>query len=157
MDKVTEDQILKEAHNEFEQNRIDAGDTSPKAEPAPKLAIAPKLHAKLSPVAVGLLVRVKNRVAIKILSRDLDQAGREIVAGVYETKAEEIEAYRQALEQTLNEHATPEFIEWVNRYAGSAFVAAVEIEVERFFMLRSMLAAHRVKPVVEASSEKLAA
>ena len=105
----------------------------------PGAVAAPKLKCNISRGTAGLLVRIKNGATIRALSSDLNDAGKEIVRGVYQTSDSEIELYKGAIEESFDLYGTPELIETINKWAGSPIMLILEHEAQKIATLRVQL------------------
>lgn len=132
--KKTEQEIARDFV--LELNKSNVTDSAP-VEASGVLSLKPK--CKLSIGAARFLVNIKNSAEISFLSKDLNEMGIQIVNDCLKTTDEEVNLWKDALEQIFDEYGTPELIDWVNKWAGSPIVILIENEVHKIRMLKKML------------------
>lgn len=119
-------QLLSENLEQDPKNKIDL---SPLARPRCNVSLG----------AAGVLVRAKNALEIKALSKDLNQDGVEIVRECLKTTTDEIELYKKAIDESFDLYGTPETIDLLNKWAGSPILLIIEHEIAKIATLRAAL------------------
>lgn len=110
-------------------------------DPKGKIDLSPLVRPRcnVSLGAAGVLVRAKNALEIKALSKDLNPEGVEIVRDCLKTTPQEIELYKKAIDESFDLYGSPEIIDTLNKWAGSPILLIIEHEIAKIALLRSTL------------------
>lgn len=148
MDKITENSQEevsvpgvneKQIKSDFMRGLLDAEVQSTPTANHPGVPVPDKLKLNVPNVVAKLICDIKNGIAAKVITKDMDEDTKEFVRDFLKTQAKEIELYKTVLDQVGTDLTPEEYKEFINKWLCSPLILIIEFELERALVLRNSL------------------
>jgi hypothetical protein len=102
-------------------------------------SIPDKLKLNVPNTVIKLVCDLKNSIATKVITKDMDESAQEFVRDYLKTTPREIELYKMVLEQVGTDFAPESYKEMLNKWLCNPIVLLIEHELEKLLTLRNLL------------------
>ena len=117
---------------EVETQAVSNPGITPGADPA-------KLKLNVPKVASKLICDIKNGIAVRMVSKDMDEDTKQFIRDQLRTTDKEVILYQGVLEQLGTDLTPEEYKAMLNRWLCSPLVLIIEFEIQRMVDLRNNL------------------